>query len=468
MRMRHKSPTLVSMWMLDVFCCALGCAVLLWTLESLRASLMTEEAAASQADSDSTRKQLLAVQADLEKTRAELNATIADLRSRTAALTADLDAKEKLLVTANADLANNQTALALATSDLTDAKKRIAAANSNLLTAKDDLARSATRTTDLETEMAKKQQSVTELSARVAALNRADADLRAVIRDREKDRETMTAKAKLAEDRLVNLDAKYQGLVKDTSDAATARAGMAKLQQQVDNANLSIIDLQGERRKLADKIDKLRIETESKFAGVALSGKRVVFVVDISGSMKLVNEKSPDPNKWPGVVDTIGRVMRSIPDMEKYQVIVFSKKAQYLFESAEWRDYKGEASVKEVTDTLIKTPVGGDTNMYDAFDLAFKLRDATLDTLYLFSDGLPTSGVGLTPQQDASFTDTQRTDALSRHVRNTLRTTWNRAVDGKRVKIHSIGFFYESPEVGAFLWALSRENDGSFVGMSKP
>ena len=25
-----------------------------------------------------------------------------------------------------------------------------------------------------------------------------------------------------------------------------------------------------------------------------------------------------------------------------------------------------------------------------------------------------------------------------------------------------------NPDVGAFLWALSRENDGSFVGMSKP
>ena len=29
-------------------------------------------------------------------------------------------------------------------------------------------------------------------------------------------------------------------------------------------------------------------------------------------------------------------------------------------------------------------------------------------------------------------------------------------------------FFYESPDLGAFLWALARENEGSFVGMSKP
>jgi hypothetical protein len=27
---------------------------------------------------------------------------------------------------------------------------------------------------------------------------------------------------------------------------------------------------------------------------------------------------------------------------------------------------------------------------------------------------------------------------------------------------------FKSPDLGSFLWALSRENDGSFVGMSKP
>src|SRR5688572_27659718 len=37
MRVRHKQPTLVSMWMLDVFCCALGCVTLLFLLESRKA-----------------------------------------------------------------------------------------------------------------------------------------------------------------------------------------------------------------------------------------------------------------------------------------------------------------------------------------------------------------------------------------------------------------------------------------------
>ena len=54
-------------------------------------------------------------------------------------------------------------------------------------------------------------------------------------------------------------------------------------------------------------------------------------------------------------------------------------------------------------------------------------------------------------------------------VLRTLRQNWNRATAGRpRVRINAIGFFYESPDVGAFLWGLARENDGSFVGMSKP
>ena len=58
---------------------------------------------------------------------------------------------------------------------------------------------------------------------------------------------------------------------------------------------------------------------------------------------------------------------------------------------------------------------------------------------------------------------------LGKHVREKLKTDWNRAAPGgSRVKINSVGFYFDSPDVGAFLWSLSRENDGSFVGMSKP
>jgi len=36
---------------------------------------------------------------------------------------------------------------------------------------------------------------------------------------------------------------------------------------------------------------------------------------------------------------------------------------------------------------------------------------------------------------------------------------------GGPVRINAVGFFFESPDVGAFLWALAREHRGSFVGL---
>jgi hypothetical protein len=176
----------------------------------------------------------------------------------------------------------------------------------------------------------------------------------------------------------------------------------------------------------------------------------------------------PDPNKWPTVVETVAKVMRSLPDLERFQVVTFSRQAGYLFDSGEWQPYQGEASVKRVAEALRRIEPAGDTNLYDGLDLAFRLRRDGLDTVYLFSDGLPTSGPGLTSEQERTLKDADRSDRLGRHIRLTLNAAWNRAAGSQRVRINAIGFFYESPELGSFLWTLARENDGSFVGMSRP
>src|SRR5262249_57905205 len=99
---------------------------------------------------------------------------------------------------------------------------------------------------------------------------------------------------------------------------------------------------------------------------------------------------------------------------------------------------------------------------------AFAFRPDGLDTIYILSDGLPNMGEGLTADDARRLNDNQQADVLSKFIRNKLKIDWNRPIRGKRVRINTIGFFYESPDVGAFLWALARENDGSFVGMSKP
>ena len=238
----------------------------------------------------------------------------------------------------------------------------------------------------------------------------------------------------------------------------------------MDDANVTIIDLQGEKAKLADKFDKMQRETESRFAGIAMTGKRVVFLVDMSGSMGKRDLSTADDTKWPLVIETVCKVMRSIATLEQYQVIVFSSEANWLFGAGEWQPFAGERSVAAVSAALLKVKPKDDTNVYAALDKAFGLRATGLDTVYLFSDGLPTSGPGLTlAQQGANLSESELGAVLGRHVRDTLVRTWNRPVAGRpRVKINSVGFFFDSPDVGAFLWSLSRDNDGSFVGMSKP
>src|SRR5205814_8902798 len=131
-----------------------------------------------------------------------------------------------------------------------------------------------------------------------------------------------------------------------------------------------------------------------------------------------------------------------------------------------WLDVDAGTVQKAQSSLTAIKPKGG-TNMYAALDAAFRYRAQGLDTVYLLSDGLPNMGAGVNPEAAKTMTEAQLAEILGRHIRNTLKTSWNNPRTGPKVRINSVGFFFESPEVGAFLWALSRENDGSFVGMSK-
>jgi hypothetical protein len=425
-------PSLVSMWMLDVFCCALGCVTLLWLLNTREAKLEATRAASALTDLSASRDALAAAKADAEATKRMLNDTIESLRGQIVATTNDRDAQAKLLAAA---------------------RETIAAA--------------VARTARLDDQLAKKQQDADALAGKLATATASLADLTQLLRKTETDRDAAAAKSTALDARLAAADAKLRTASSQGEEIAKANAKIRDLTNQLDNANANLIDLQGDKKKLADKYDKLRIDSESKFAGIALTGKRVVFLVDISGSMKLTDERTPNAGKWPTVCETIAKVMRSLPDLEAYQVITFSRQADKLFAGG-FLPYRGEESIRSVGEKLKQIEPVGDTNLFSGLDLAFQLRRDGLDTIYFFSDGLPTSGPGLSIEQ-AKLVDVQRSELLGKHIRDTLNREWNAAdARGKRVRINTIGFFYESPDVGAFLWALARENDGSFVGMSRP
>ncbi|AWM40788.1 Chromosome partition protein Smc [Gemmata obscuriglobus] len=504
MRIRHKQPTLVSMWMLDVFCCALGCVTLLFLLNSRLATDAARASRDARADLAHTDQQLATALAALETTRTKLateeaergklTASLAELEGarlklvdESRALTEDLklartekDEAGRKLDTARDELKTARTLLDSTRESLAGLEKKATATAKELADARAEAATAdrllKARQTDID-ELAKKD------AARATQLD----GLRRSMLSKDAERSALDAQLAEARKELAELDAKLRatrreldaqiaatkaGAAKTGEELGTARAQIKDLNKKVDDANATIIDLQGEKAKLADKYDRFQKEAETRFAGVAMTGKRVVFLVDMSGSMGKRDLQTLDGTKWPLVVETVCKVMRSISTLERYQVVVFSSSARWLFDDGEWCSFDGEKSVVRVRDALLKTKPVDDTNMYAAFEKAFGLKTSGLDTMYLFSDGLPTSGPGLTREQEKAnppLSESELGVILGKHVRDTLACTWNKPAAGQsRVRINAIGFYFESVEVGAFLWSLARDNDGSFVGMSKP
>ncbi len=302
----------------------------------------------------------------------------------------------------------------------------------------------------------------------LAAANRRADDLGLRVKEAESRTKEARDEAKGYREKLAEDEALLKALEKE----ATKRvADSAERDRELERYRKEFEGIESERKKLRGEVARAREEADKRFAGIALTGKRVVFLVDMSGSMDEVAYKVPAPDKWPGVPRTLLRNhVGSLPELEKYQVILFSNKVSYLLGAeGNWLDFDATKSPTRVEEEMKKISPDGGTNMYDAFRACFALRPKGLDTIYLLSDGLPNQGEGVPPEQARDLKETELSERLGKYIRKKLQNDWNPTVrDRERVRINAVGFFYESPDVGAFLWALTRENEGSFVGMSKP
>jgi hypothetical protein len=420
--------------MVDVLCCALGCVILLWLLNlkdaRQRAVLASE-----------TDQALVSARSDKDRLRSEL-----DEASRIAVgLRADLDAAAKREAAA-------RTRLQAAAAGNDQSRERIAVLTRENDTARAQMARLTETRIDLEKRLQASMKKGDELSARIKTLT-ATADL---VPD-------LQAQVKSYRSKLTDVETRTQALTKEIDRQKMMAGEESRAVETLRGATARL------EKELAGAVRRAAA-AENRFAGIELTGKRVVFLVDMSGSMELVDPDTAAPLKWQGVREAVAKIMNSLPDLEKFQIILFAERTFFPFgDDGRWIDFDAKTSVDSATKALAKTRPEGGTNMYTAFEAAFRLRGSGLDTIYLLSDGLPNVGEPLTEAQAASLKETEKGEILGKHIRKKLKEIWNRPGAGRaRVRINSIGFFYESPDVGAFLWALSRENDGSFVGMSKP
>jgi len=448
MRIRHRIPSIFNLSMVDVMCCALGCVILLWLVnlkDARQRALLASE----------TDQALTVARSERDQLRAELN----DLTRRAAGLRDDLDRATQRESETRARLESSERRERDAAADRDKARERITMLSRDTEAARSDLAKQREFRIDLERRLQASGRRVDELTKRMAAADArikqltAAADLVPDLREEIKSyRDKLAAAETKGRTLAKEFDQFKKSAGEETRVVESLRGTTARLEKELATAN---------RRASA---------AENRFAGIELIGKRVVFLVDMSGSMEQVDYDTPAPLKWQGVRETVAKIMASLPELEKYQVILFAEKTLFVLgDEGRWIAYDPKTSVDRATKALAATKPAGGTNMYSALEAAFRFRGAGLDTIYLLSDGLPNVGEPLTDKQIEQLKETEKAEILGKHIRKKLKEVWNRPIDGyPRVRIHSIGFFYESPDVGAFLWALSRENDGSFVGMSKP
>jgi von Willebrand factor type A domain len=480
MRVRHRIPNLFTLSMVDVLCCALGCVILLWLI-NLRDAKHHEDTAA---------EKLAVTSAMLAKTQEE--------REGAHQKYLDQVARTEVVEKDKAALSKERAALLLTgqqlDKNLKDANGRIASLSDDLLARGKRIESLAAQAADLTQKLQTALKRAETLQGQADLLPGLRADLKearqkllaeeAQVRDQlramaeaSKTLEaTRGARAALERDmqsrdkELAQLRPLKDRLPASEEKAATLEKLMIERGKDLAQANQNLEAAREEKNIWQKEAVRARSAVDNRFAGIALTGKRVIFLVDMSGSMELVDEKTQAPNKWSEVAATVAKLMRSLPDLEKFQVVIFSEKVSYLLGGEnQWLDFDAKTSPDTVLRALNNIKPTGGTNMYDAFQSAFRFRPAGLDTIYFLSDGLPNMGAGVPDDVARNLKEVDLSERLAKHIRRTMNNNWNsKNRPEPRVRINTIGFFYESPDVGAFLWALARENDGSFVGMSKP
>lgn len=449
MRVRHRIPSIFNLSMVDVLCCALGCVILLWLFFMREAD---EEQRAHGLE-------LTRLQDDRKRVTHDLDEAIYErdtLRKLRESLKRDLAAEEAARLELDRKL---REALA----KILDLDKDLGASKARGEGLMKDLDASKNRGEKIKIEADELAKKLADALKRIAALEAIAAKLPAMEKTADKKEQDLTKLNELLKSVLAEKTKVEKDLKDKDKDLVLALGAKRKAEQEIDAWK----DKSG---KLEAVAKHLQAEVDNRFAGIALTGRRVVFLVDMSGSMERVDPDTLAPTKWSDVRATLCRVMRSLQNLEKYQVILFSDKVSYLLGNEDtWITYDPATTIDAVEKAMAATTPKGGTNMFLALETAFKLRPSGLDTIYLLSDGLPNMGPGLTTAEAQRLRgrahEVEKGNLLGRHILKVLRTDWNRT---QKVKINSVGFFYESPDVGAFLWSLSRANGGSFVGMSSP
>ncbi len=181
---------------------------------------------------------------------------------------------------------------------------------------------------------------------------------------------------------------------------------------------LSDVDL--DKVRSGEEEYRLRQTTrvKSEFFGIKIVSRRVIFIVDVSGSMeeKLANDYKGKAG-WTRMEVARAELKKCLENLDPgafFNILVFSSGVE------RWTDGTlvpcDDAHRAEALAYVEKLQAGGGTNLYDSLKDAF--TDAEVDTIFVMSDGEPSMGEVLEPL------------VIREHV-----ATWN---ENRRIVINTI------------------------------
>lgn len=215
------------------------------------------------------------------------------------------------------------------------------------------------------------------------------------------------------------------------------------------------------------------------FFGIPVTGNRVAFVMDVSGSMEwpyetsVLSRKDPDQRYQSRLQRAKAELLKALSEMppnSKFTVVFFSSDVRVWKKKLVWANAQNKKAIEAYLEQV--KAVGG-TALYDGLNKAMQIRfekrkeqpyGSVVDEIFLLSDGSPTLGTKT------------NTDEILDVVR-----TWN---NGAQVRVHAIFIgdekvdrIYAPPNTVSrlegnmppeeFMRKLAEQNHGRFVEPNK-
>jgi HEAT repeat protein len=172
----------------------------------------------------------------------------------------------------------------------------------------------------------------------------------------------------------------------------------------------------------------------ASYYGIPMVSERVVFVVDISGSMAAQIGTSASRNRLDEAKAQLLRVLEGATKQFRFNIVPFHSTVDSVFDEMLPAADRPKSTARDKVNAL--KPTGG-TNVHDALARAFAEPD--VDTIYLLSDGSPSAGPIVDPDQLAA--------EIAR---------WNRS---RRIRIHCVSIGADSP----MLKRIAAESGGEYA-----